>query len=119
MKLRALAAVGLFVTSGALAGEGHSHSHSHGGHSHSHGPEKAISEDRVKARSQEEIARLIKKEKLDASWSKAEFLSSEKKTTKGKEEWLVTYKNEASEKKTLFIFLTLGGKFVAANHTGK
>ena len=117
MKLKALAVIGLFVTSGALAGEGHGHSH--GGHSHSHGVEKAIGEDKVKARSQEEITRLIQKGKLDAGWSKAEFVSAEKKDAKGKVEWLVTYKSDASEKKNLFIFLTPSGKFVAANHTGK
>lgn len=123
MKLKALAIVGFFVTSGALAEEGHSHgaghSHSHGGHSHSHGAEAAINEDQAKTRSHEEITRLIKKGKLDAGWSTAEFVSAEKRANKGKEEWLLTYKNDASEKKNLFVFLSASGKFVAANHTGK
>lgn len=103
-----------------MAGEGHGHSHGSGGHSHGHSRgEEVIDKATVKTRAQEEIARLIEKGKLDASWSKAEHVSSEKKTAKGKTEWLVTYKNDASEKKNLYIFLTPGGKFIAANHTGK
>lgn len=106
----------------AWAGEGHSHSH--GGHSHSHknhthSHEAQISNDKIKSRAQEEIMRLIKKGKLEDSWSKAEFISSERKIFKGKEEWLVTYRNDASEKKNLFIFFSASGKFIAANHTGK
>lgn len=115
MKMKAIVVAGLLVTSGAMAEGGHSH----GAGGHTHGAEAAIGEGEAKARSQEEVDRLITKKKLDASWSKAEFISAEKKAGKGKEEWLVTYKNEASEKKTLFVFLSASGKFVAANHTGK
>lgn len=125
MKIKLAIIISLLITisAPALAGEGHSHSHggghkhSHGGHSHSHAA--PIEEDAVKIRAQEEITRLIKKGKLEDSWSKAEYISSEKKSFKGKKEWLVTYKNEASEKKNLFIFLSLSGRFIAANHTGK
>ncbi len=122
MKLKAFVVAGLFVTTGAFAEGGHSHGpggHTHGAGGHSHGAEAAITEDQAQARSHEEIDRLISKRKLDASWSKAEFVSVEKKASKGKEEWLVTYKNATSEKKDLFVFLSASGKFVAANHTGK
>jgi|GEM_PF-872799 len=122
MKLKAFVVAGFFVSTGAIAGGGHSHgagSHTHGGHGHSHDAEAAINEDQAKARSKEEIDRLILKKKLDTSWSKAEFVSAEKKAIKGKEEWLIVYKNATTEKKDLFVFLSASGKFVAANHTGK
>lgn len=117
MKIRLATIIGLLAIISVSAWAGEGHSHGPGGHSHSH--VAPIGEDKVKVRAQEEIARLIKKGKLEDSWEKAELVSSEKKAFKGKEEWLVTYKNEVSEKKSLFIFLSLSGKFIAANHTGK
>jgi hypothetical protein len=41
---------------------------------------------------------------------------------KGKQEWQVVFSNPTASdetKKKLFMFFTLNGNFVAANHTGK
>lgn len=66
--------------------------------------------------------KLIATGKLDASWKtvaldKAETVEGEKM-----KEWKFTYKNPAEKdaaKRTLYIFYTLAGNFIAANFTGQ
>jgi hypothetical protein len=44
------------------------------------------------------------------------------KNPKGKEEWQVVFNNPSASddaKKKLFMFFSLNGNFVAANHSGK
>ena len=104
--------VTLTLTSISFAGPGGGHSH---GHSHSHDA-PAISKDKTEEIGRYHIKRLIKSEKIDASWSDSKFGESVMK----KGEWLVTFDNEKGVKgKKLYIFLKKSGEFVAANFTGK
>ncbi len=84
---------------------------------HSHGPPKAaLSEDAVKARATEEVARLVSVKKVDATWKDVAVKSVEQK----KGEWLVTFENpKAKANTTLYVFLKASGEFSAANFTGK
>lgn len=122
MNIVTLVAITALLTGGAAFAEG-GHSHGPGGHTHSHAKAApAITEEQAKEKSKEELSRLVKAGKLEASWSAAEFLSIEKKESKGKQEWLAKFKNAAAADKAkaeLFVFLEMSGKFVAANHTGK
>lgn len=114
----------------AYAGPGHSHGHKHEegqehahdeGHGHSHAaPSVTIDEKSAQAMGMTEIQRLIKKGKLDATWSNATFDKAEKKQFGKKTEWIITYSNEKGvEGKKLYVFLKTNGEFVAANFTGK
>lgn len=88
------------------------------GHSHSHSNE--VSQVRTVIIAQEHIKRLIAKGKLESSWSKADYEESVQKKFGNKKEWVVTFKNtQVSENQKLYVFLSLGGDFIAANFTGK
>jgi len=105
----------LFVFS-AHAGTGHDHGHSHG---HSHGP---VSEDKAKANAAEVVTKLIKRSKIDKSWGTIQASSVEKITVQGMPEWKVVFENENikdESKQKLYVFLTMGGDYIAANFTGK
>ena len=96
----------------ALAGAGHDHSHSNA----------PISQDEAKVIATKAVASLVEKSKIEKSWQSVKAAQVEKKTFKGNPEWVVTFNNsEVSDptKRTLYVFLTLGGEFIAANHTGK
>lgn len=100
----------------SFAGPGGGHSHGHG---HSHGA-PAVSKEKTKEIGMYHIERLIKAEKLNASWKDPKYNNSEKKKFGDKTEWVVTFDNEKGVKgKKLYIFLKLSGEFVAANFTGK
>lgn len=103
------------------AGSGHSHD-ARGGHSnsgHSHG---AISEKKATAKAEHKIASLIKKGKLDKSWAGVKATSARKKKFKKGEEWVVSFSNKKAkdkDKQKLYVFYSLDGHYIAANHTGK
>lgn len=104
-----------------FSGTGHNHGgHSHGGGDvHSHAP-KLMTKEKSGEIARKQVERLVKEEKIDASWKKSIMEKSVKKTFKKKKEWLVTFTNvEGKKGKKLFIFLSLNGTFVAANFTGK
>ena len=68
------------------------------------------------------VASLAEKSKIEKSWQSVKAAQVEKKTFKGNTEWVVTFNNsEISDpaKRTLYVFLTLGGEYFAVNHTGK
>ena len=111
----ALVLSSLFFGVPVMAGSGHDHGHSHG---HAQAPViKEIAEENAgKA-----IASLVIKGKLDESWKSVTPSSSEKKTFNGRPEWVVIYVNEKitdTSKQKLYVFLTLSGEYIAANHTG-
>ncbi len=103
----------LLFASPVMAGPGNKHDHSHG----------PVSKEEVIKRAIKNMKRLAKAEKIDASWSKIKSPSSiEKKTFSKATEWLVTFTNDKTSdpsKKHLYIFFTLNGHYIAANHTGK
>ncbi len=89
------------------------------GKGHSHG--EAIDAAEAKVDAAASVGRLVAKGKLDDSWKGIEAEKAEKKTYEKGPEWVVTFQNPAAEegKRTLYVFLTPHGDYVAANFTGK
>ncbi len=103
-----------FTAAPALGGSGHDHG-SHGGHD----PAVELSQTQIIAAASGNVANLVKKGKLDASWASIQPQEAKENSA---HEWVVTFFNPAiedPEKKTLYMFLTLSGKYIAANFTGK
>ncbi len=96
----------------AVAGSGHDHSHGH----------EAITQVQAEAIASKNVVKLADKGKLDKSWTTVKPSKVEKKDFSGKSEWVVVFNNNTiadPEKRTLYIFLSVGGEYLAANHTGK
>jgi hypothetical protein len=65
---------------------------------------------------------LVKAGKLHASWSDIKSEKIEQVDGKKGSEWKLSYKNPASpekDKQALYMFYSLPGNFIAANHTGQ
>jgi len=122
MQIRTLIMGLLFsiLSTTALAGSGHDHGHSQGhGHSHDNTP---INETTAKANAVEYVAALVKKDKLDNSWASISASEIQQISVNGNPEWKIVFVNEDiadTEKQNLYVFLTLGGDYIAANFTGK
>jgi hypothetical protein len=105
--------LGLFSIT-ATAGSGHDH-----GHSHSNTPVNQVT---AEAKATEIVAAFVARNKLDKSWRSVTVSSVEKKEFKGNSEWVAVFVNNNiadTDKQKLYVFLTLGGDYIAANHTGK
>lgn len=92
------------------------------GAGHSHGPVTPISQAQALEKATSIVQNLVKKEKVDSSWSEVRPTVGEKKQAKTGFEWVVTFNNpkvEDNTKKTLYVFLDLGGEYIAANYSGK
>lgn len=101
-----------------MAGSNHDHGHDHG-HSHSHAP---VNQESAKITAKNIIGAFVRRKKLDASWMSIIASSAEKKEFNGKAEWIVTFTNDKikdATKQKLYVFLTLGGDYIATNFTGK
>lgn len=101
-----------------MAGNQHSHDGDHG-HSHS---QMAVDEVTATTKATTIVASLVEKDKLDKSWGTVVAGSVEKQTFEGDTEWVVSFVNtEITDltKQTLYVFLTMNGEYIAANHTGK
>jgi len=89
------------------------------GHSHSHGP---VSSDEAINRASKKVNYLAKAGKIDASWSTIKkAASAEKKTFSKGTEWVITFKNDKlsdASKRSLYMFFSLDGHYIAANYTG-
>jgi hypothetical protein len=97
-----------------MAGSNHDH-----GHSHSNTP---VSKEQVQKNATEIVAELSNTDKLDKSWVSIEASSVDKVTVQGNQEWKVVFVNKNiidADKQTLYMFLTLGGDYIAVNYTGK
>ena len=98
----------------ALAGPGHGHSHDH-----NHGP---ISSKQAVTKATKHVKKLVKNGKIDASWSGVTSNSVEEKSYGHGPEWVVTFENkfiEATDKRILYVFYTINGKYLASNFTGQ
>ena len=87
-------------------------------HGHSHAP---ATQSQAETVASEIVMQLAEKSKIDASWKSVKIEKSLKKKFGDNLEWVVSFKNEKitdPDKKTLYIFLTLGGEYIAANYTG-
>lgn len=102
----------------AIAGGGHDHDHGHG-HSHSYTP---VNQATAKTKATKIVAALVKRSKLEKSWASIAASSIEKRAFNGNPEWVAVFVNDKitnADKRKLYVFLTLGGDYIAANHTGK
>jgi hypothetical protein len=107
----------LFFTVSANAGTGHDHGH---GEAHDHA-RPAITAEKATQNALELIKRLVKKEKLAQSWLQAKAVKTEKKMFKKGPEWVVLYNNKEikdAKKQNLYVFYSLKGQYIAANHSG-
>ena len=105
-----------------MAGANHDHGHDHD-HDHGHDAQtsKNVSQDVAKQKAKRIVSSLIEKNKVDQSWSLITAHSAEQKQFDGRTEWVVIFNNHNitdADKQTLYIFLTLNGDYIAANHTG-
>jgi len=107
----ALLVSSLLFASPVMAGAGHDHGS--GGHSHG-----SVSGSEVIKKATEKVKSLIGSGKLDKSWAD---VKADGASTRG-DEWVVTYKNDKASdtaKRTLYLFFTLDGMYIATNFTGK
>lgn len=89
-------------------------------HGHSHGP--TISDAEAKLAASNMVETLAADGKIDSRWTTTEAASVSQRVFDGHLEWVVTYQNdtiEEQDKRTLYIFMTLGGKYKGANYTGE
>jgi len=110
------AAILSLSTFSTMAGSAHDHGHDH---SHSHSP---VNQTTAKKNAKEIVTALVERKKLESSWSTIAASSIEKITVKGNPEWKVVFINDKMtdvKKQNLYVFLTLGGEYIAANFTGK
>ena len=92
------------------------------GTGHSHAKEKAITTEEVTSLASENIKRLIDTGKIDPSWKGVKADSIEQKTFGHDPEWVVKYKNDKiseASKQTLYMFFSIGGRYLATNYTGE
>lgn len=87
-------------------------------HSHSHGP---VSQDQAEAIALKSVSKLADKGKIDKSWKSTKASKVEKIQFNGNMEWVIIFNNKNISdpaKLKLYIFLSLGGEYLAANFTG-
>jgi len=102
--------LGLFSMT-TIAGSGHDHGHSH----------SPVNQTTAKTKATEIVASFVKRNKIDKSWASIKASSVDKKVFKGNPEWVVLFINKKitdTKKQKLYVFLTLGGEYIAANHSG-
>jgi len=88
-----------------------------GGHSN-----KPVDQSTAKTNATQIVAALVKREKLDKSWAKVKASSVVKKTVEGEKEWEVIFVNgkiSDTKKQTFYVYLTLGGDYLGADHKGQ
>ena len=103
-----------FLPVAVFSGANHDH-----GHGHSHGP--ATEEQAIK-NATNVVSNIADKGIIEESWKTVKATSAEQKEFGGQKEWVVIFNNEKvsdAAKQKLYIFLTLEGKYLAANYTGK
>lgn len=101
----------------AMAGSDHDHGHGHG-----HSNATPATQEIAKTNATQIISELMKKNKLDQSWASITASSVEKKVFNGSQEWVAVFVNDKiadTKKQKLYVFLTLGGDYIAANFTGQ
>ncbi len=89
------------------------------GTDHSHDP---VDQQQAEVNATRVVATLVSRGVIEKSWKTIRIASSEQKVFGGQTEWVVVYRNEAvsdPSKRTLYIFLTLAGEYLAANYTGQ
>ena len=86
---------------------------------HSHGPINQLeAEDAARG----VIGQMVRSNAVEPSWVDARIVGAERKTREKRQEWIVTLRNDQASdpaKRTLYIFLSNTGGYIAANHTGR
>ena len=92
------------------------------GAGHDHGtPLEPVTQQRAEQIASRVVSTLISNGVIENSWDNIKVYKSEQKIFDGGPEWVVSYTNQAvsdPEKRTLYIFMTLAGEYLAANYTG-
>jgi hypothetical protein len=68
------------------------------------------------------VERLVDRGVVDPSWRGIEPSNANLRQRNGATEWLVTFRNDAianEEQRTLYVMLTQGGVYLAANYSGE
>lgn len=89
------------------------------GTDHSHDP---VTQQQAEQNASQVVSTLVSRGVIEESWGAVRVASSEQKVFSGQTEWVVSYRNESISdlsKRTLYVFLTLGGEYLAANYTGQ
>lgn len=92
------------------------------GTGHDHGYTPPVNQQTAEINAGKVITSLVTRDKVDKSWAAIKASSVEKKVLNGRPEWVVVFTNEKitdAEKQKLYVFLTLGGNYIAVNYTGK
>jgi hypothetical protein len=95
----------------AFAGTGHDHG----------APREPVNQQQAEQTASQIVKTFVGKGIIEKSWSSTTVEKAEQKQFGDSMEWVVSYKNEAAtdpEKRTLYIFMTLSGEYLAANYTG-
>ena len=94
-------------------------SHDHGqGHSHER---QKVSKSYAQNEATNEINKLVRLNKIDASWLKVPILNTKKKKFKNNMEWVVNFENKSikdSSKQIIYVFVNLYGEITGVNHSG-
>ena len=96
------------ISATAFAGAGHSHA--------------PVTKEAVAGMAAEKRDQLVQSGKLDKVWSGVAVSSTEQKTFAKGPEWVVTFRNNAvadPAKRTLYMFYSLDGHYLASNFLGK
>lgn len=104
----------LFFVVPAMAGSGHSHGHSHA--------QEKITDKEAIGLATKKVRQLAAIGKIDKTWAGIDAISVEKKKFSHDHEWVITFKNKKvsdQSKQTLYLFYSLGGRYIATNYTGK
>lgn len=91
------------------------------GHDHGHGPATKAKPEAVAKMAGKKLQELIEKGKIDKSWKGKKAVKVEQKTFSKGPEWVVIFRNanhKVLAKRTLFMFYTMDGKYIASNFTG-
>lgn len=89
------------------------------GAGHSHAP---VNQEQAEFNASRVVSTLVKNGVIDKSWGDVQVQQSEQKQFGNQTEWVVSYTNESigdPGKRTLYIFLTISGEYLAANYTGQ
>ncbi|MDH5543841.1 MAG: DUF6488 family protein [Nitrospinota bacterium] len=95
-----------------------SNAYAHGG---GHMAKAPVDEATIKENAMKIVDGLVKRDKLDKSWALIAANSIEKKVISGNSVWVAIFINDKitdNDKRKLYVFLTLGGEYVAANFEG-
>ena len=68
---------------------------------------------------QQSIERLVREDKLPASWNSAKLMGQELRTKDGRMQWVVIFQNAAERrrsKRMLYVLLSTSGSFISADH---